>query len=446
MKRLLAAGGFLLMFSALLFAGGQQENEESEALELHVAADATALSGPMFEALFSGFEKAFPDVRLTTEVAADMGQILSPRIAAGNAPDAMYGGIQNQAQFMSEGLFMELSEFYESKAYDADMTVAESLISGAASAIEFEGGKYGVPVGPGFTGLIVNETMFEEYGWQVPRSWEELLAVSKEIRAAGIVPVAYGAAGSENRLEHGFMTSTMYEVGGEDYIIDLDNMVPGVWGSRQTVEALGMLEELVEQGVIDRRGLGMDPPQSQIAFLQGQYAMCVSGFWFEMEMVDQIGDLKLGYIAFPTNRDGRTEQSVNAWFNTFTAWNTDEPERKEAVWNFLKYLVGYEFQKTLATDGGLTVVANRRVMAEMADDPNTSHFNRAVAATLADPDVTAVQQKYMAWYTQTFRVPDYIDILRRIVAGDATPEEGAQAAEQLAERLRNDETIIRRYR
>ncbi len=446
MRRFLVAIGLLLLCTSVIFAGGQQETEDSEALELHIAADATALSGPMFDALFSGFERAFPNIRLTTEVAADMGQILSPRIAAGNAPDAMYGGIQNQAQFMEEGMFMELSDFFESKAYNADMTVAESLIGGAPSAIEFKGGKYGVPVGPGFTGLVVNETMFDEHGWQVPQSWEELMAVSEEIRAAGVVPVAYGAAGSENRLEHGFMTSAMYEVGGEDYIIDLDNMVPGVWGSEQTVEALGMLEELVDGGVIDRRGLGMDPPQSQIAFLQGQYATCVSGFWFEMEMTDQIGDLKLGYIAFPTNRDGRTDQSVNAWFNTFTAWSTDDPERKEAVWNFLKYLVGYEFQKTLATDGGLTVVANQRVMAEMADDPDTTYFNRAVAATLADPNVTAVQQKYMAWYTQTFRVPDYIDILRQVVAGDATPEEGARAAEQLAERLRNDETIIRRYR
>lgn len=423
-----------------------EKTKEAEPIVLKVAADATALSEGMFTALFEGFQNAFSNVKLETDVAKDMRDKLAPLIASGDAPDIMYSGISGMYELMEKGKMMEFSGFYESKAFDADVSVKKSLISGADEAIVYKGKKYGVPEGPGFTGVVVNDKMFKENGWKVPTNWNELLEVSKEINAKDITPVAYGAAGGENRLEACFMTMAEYEVGGDQLIDDLDNMKPGAWGSKEMIKSFEMVKELVNNKVIDKKGLGMDPPQSQVAFLQGKYAMCLSGFWFEMEMKDQMKDMELGYIAFPTNKAGSSKQSVDAWFNTWTAWNTDNAIRKEAIWNYMKYLVGYEFQKKLATEGGLTVVANKRVMEEMTTDQNASYFTKAVAKCIADPNVKAVQQKYMGWYLNSFRVPGFIDIISGVVSGDITPEQAAEKAEELAEKLRNDDTIIKQSR
>lgn len=185
----------------------------------------------------------------------------------------------------------------------------------------------------------------------------------------------------------------------------------------------------------------MDPMASQVAFLQGDYAMCISGFWFVAEMYDQIPeDMRLGFMAFPTNREGSLTQSNNAWWNAFCAFYSGDPVKDEAIKDVLRFFVSYEWSRWRA-DRGSTNMANRRVMEEMAADPDTPYFAQQVAAVLSDPHVNNVHQAYMFWYRAQFRIPDYISILSAVIRGDITPEEGAVQSEALAERLRNDPTV-----
>lgn len=413
---------------------------------LKILADATALTEDMFAALFAGFEAKYPNVTLETVVERDVNTKFAVLIAGGMEPNVFYVPF-NIIPLVEEGRIMILNDLFTKPALDEEGTVGDQMISGSTEAMTYKGQAIGIPETPGFTGVVVNESMFEEHGWKIPTNWEELIAVSREITAAGITPIAYGALGLENRLEACFMTNAQYEVGGDQFLIDLDNMVPGVWGSENQVKSLQMLKDLVTNGVIDQKGLGMDCPQSQVAFLQGKYAMCLSGFWFEMEMTDQIPEgMKLGYIAFPANHEGEKQQVLNSWFNCWSAFETSDLDVREATENFLKYIVSYEFQKKLATDGKLSLVINRKVMNEMSSDPNTTYFTQAVAKCLADTNVKAVITKYTGWYFQSFRAPSYIDVLSTVVAGTATPEQAAAACEALAEKLRKDDAIVKQTR
>ena len=112
-----------------------------------------------------------------------------------------------------------------------------------------------------------------------------------------------------------------------------DNLDPEAWNSEAQVESFRMLKELVDRGIIDKKGLSMDATQSQVAFLQGQYAMCASGYWFESEMQDQIGDLKLGYMAFPANKGDDKTKEVNTWYNAWSAMKSGDEAREAAANN-----------------------------------------------------------------------------------------------------------------
>ena len=82
----------------------------------------------------------------------------------------------------------------------------------------------------------------------------------------------------------------------------------------------------------------------------------------------------------------------------------------------------------------------------MKSDPNTSYFTKAVAKCISDPNVATVQQKYQSWYANSFRIPDFLNIINNVVAGKATPEQAAGDAENLADKLRKNDSIIKQVR
>lgn len=41
-------------------------------------------------------------------------------------------------------------------------------------------------------GILYNKDMFEEHGWQIPESWDELIDLCQEIQSEGILPFYFG--------------------------------------------------------------------------------------------------------------------------------------------------------------------------------------------------------------------------------------------------------------
>ena len=53
-------------------------------------------------------------------------------------------------------------------------------------------GTYSVPYVANAAGILYNRDMFEEHGWKIPETWDELLALCDEIKAEGILPFYMG--------------------------------------------------------------------------------------------------------------------------------------------------------------------------------------------------------------------------------------------------------------
>lgn len=81
--------------------------------------------------------------------------------------------------------------------------------------------------------------------------------------------------GDSSYVEGVVVPSLIYAVGGEELNIDTDNLVEGSWNSPEMVDVFTRVKTLVDEGVIDTKGLGMDPFQGQLALLNGDYA-CAS--------------------------------------------------------------------------------------------------------------------------------------------------------------------------
>ena len=64
--------------------------------------------------------------------------------------------------------------------------------------VTLNGGVYMLPASQNIIGLYYNRTLFQERGWTVPQNLDEFLALSADVRAAGLRPVAaqFGLAGN----------------------------------------------------------------------------------------------------------------------------------------------------------------------------------------------------------------------------------------------------------
>ena len=61
-------------------------------------------------------------------------------------------------------------------------------------ALEFvpEDGVYAVPYVANAAGVLYNRAMFEEYGWEIPETWDEFIALCEQIQSEGIQPLYFG--------------------------------------------------------------------------------------------------------------------------------------------------------------------------------------------------------------------------------------------------------------
>ncbi len=104
--------------------------------------------------------------------------------ATGDLPDIIQvGGMQdsNTMQFMKEGHFLELT----------DMECLNNVVDEYKDAIKFQGKNYIVPISANFSGVFYNKDMFEEAGYQVPTTYDELITLAKDIQSKGEVPFLF---------------------------------------------------------------------------------------------------------------------------------------------------------------------------------------------------------------------------------------------------------------
>ncbi|MBY5832903.1 ABC transporter substrate-binding protein [Rhizobium ruizarguesonis] len=172
------------------------------------------------------------------------------RIVAGDAPGAKQGVIGlAAADFINQGLFNPIDDVAAAGKW------ADALPKSIHDLITYDGKVYLSPTGAhGESWLFYSKEAFEKAGIsQEPKTWDELFADLDKLKAAGMVPVAWG--GQPWQQTKVFNMILLSQVGIDGFLkiyVDKDKSQASVEGVKKTLEILGKLRGYVDPGAAGR--------------------------------------------------------------------------------------------------------------------------------------------------------------------------------------------------
>lgn len=142
----------------------------------------------VFEQLEQQFNETHDDILLKIESPNDAMTILKTRFTREDYPDIIgIGGDINYSYFVDAEILADVSDY-------AGLSTIKSSYVDILEGLEFvpTEGTYGVPYVANAAGILYNRDMFKEHGWEIPETWDELMALCEEIQDDGMLPFYFG--------------------------------------------------------------------------------------------------------------------------------------------------------------------------------------------------------------------------------------------------------------
>ena len=364
-----------------------------------------------FQAIIDEFNATHPLIKVVQQQQpyADFEAKVMQAVGAGNGPDFLSTFPTVAANYIDEGLIVNLSDYIDDPVIGIP-GFKDMLPAGSYQEItQWDGNVYLIPLSVGGEVLYYNKTLFDSLNLTVPTTWADLEANSRIITAATGKP----AFGFDNEID-GFQVLIMQN--GSGYI-DPETMTVK-YNNPIAVQQLTWFSDLVKEGVF--RLVGEDyyfsnPFGSQAV---ASYLGSPAGIGFVKSAVaDQF---EFGVAPIP---QGGSVEYVSSWGGGEIIFKTTEAKQL-AAYEFIKYLMTPEILGGWCAAFGVVPAYEAAV--------NTSIFQEYL---LSDPAISAsaAQLDKVGFLSAVKGSAAIRTIIGRAVgtaaAGVVTPEEALQIAE-----------------
>ncbi|WP_404454886.1 extracellular solute-binding protein [Virgibacillus necropolis] len=417
---------FALLVSVLLVVTGCSDSEGGEAsgdqktIEfMHLWPEGSSKDHyEIVNKIVSQYEEKNPDVKVELEILGNeqYKEKLKVLSASGELPDV---GMTWAAGFLKpyvEGdLFAPLNDVLEDG-------LQKKFVSGTTEAYAIDGKTYGLPLELNIAPIFYNKAIFEEYGLEVPKTYEDFKNVIQTLKENEVAPIALG---NKDRWTGSLWYMYLADrIGGAETLTKAINR-SGSFEDPALVKAAEEIQNLVDMGAFIEGYNALSDQEAKSLFMNSQAAMYLIGSWdlpnyTTNEDVPQEFRDSVGFFNFPTvNGEG----SLNSWVGgpgvgLFVAENSKvKAEAKDFVAFFVE-----QWGQQAVTDAG--VIPATKVDTGSVDLPQMyidvlDELNKASNITLfadvqMDPDVAQV----------------HLDAIQSLFGGEITPEKFTKLQEE----------------
>ena len=313
------------MLAAVILPGcGSDENSGKTEIEILQYKPEAAT---YFDQVEDQFNSTHDDIHLTISSPNDATTILRTRFIREDYPDIIgIGGDINYSYYVDAGILADVSD------YPGMADVKESYID-ILEALEItpKDGTYGVPYVANAAGILYNRDMFEEHGWEIPESWDELMDLCEEIEAEGILPFYFGFRDTWTCLAP--WNSLAVDLAPADTCQRVN--AGETTFSEEYVEVAEKCAQLVSYGPDDPFAYGYN--DACTAFANGESAMYPIGSYAVPQILSVNPEMNIDSFVTPGNDDA-SKNTLNSGVDLLFAV-TAECENKEAAYEVLDFLM-----------------------------------------------------------------------------------------------------------
>jgi raffinose/stachyose/melibiose transport system substrate-binding protein len=298
---------------------------------------------------------------------------------------------------------------------------SDTITPAALAAFTQNSRVYGLPIALSQVGFLYNKELMAKANVDATaiKTWDDLLAAVKALKAAGVTPIVVG--GADKWPLHFYWTHLAVRIGGK---AGFDAALRGENGgfAGETFQKSGELfKQLVDLQPFQNGFLGFKNPQAVGYFGDGKAAMTLaisSTYHLQRALAADkvgLGEDKIGWFDFPVVPGGKGAPTDT--LGGITGWLITKGSPKEAT-DFLKFFISKDVQTRLAAGNFLVPVVkgaeagiNNGFMKRIADNLAKSNYHQNFYDQTLGPSVGRVVN----------------DVSAEIAGGSMTPQQAATA-------------------
>jgi raffinose/stachyose/melibiose transport system substrate-binding protein len=406
-------------------AGALQAQDKAEVSMWFDTTGGAETANCIVEQAINPFNEQSDTIEVTGTLQANSWDATRTALAGGGGPDIVTTpGPSFAFELANAGQLMSLDDIAAANGWD------ETFTPWALRLGEVNGQLYSIPSEVETLVLYYNETLFQENGWEPPRTIEEMMALAEEIDAAGIIPFAHSNAEWRPTNEW-FVGEMLNHVAGPEKVY---RALTGEleWTDPEFVDAMNMLTEMQQNGWFMG---GLDryyttATATTFAMLaEGEAAMKIEGTWAVTDLNTYFGEdagntNEWNWVPVPS---ASGEPIFDLGIGTTYAINQNAAN-PEAAAEFLTHFFSAEVQATLAVQCGL-VPAPVEIEASALEGLDPRYADIIEQMNQASD---AGDYGYTTWTFWPPRSDVYIyEEVERVWAGDMTAEEYLQGLQSI---------------
>lgn len=413
-------------------ANASQGSDEA-ATEITVAAIETAYGTEMWQEVAEAFtEVTGIKVNLTTD--KNLEDVIGPAMQGGEFPDVIHLATGREAglteQFIKDNNIAEITDVLSMTVPGESKTVSEKIAGGFTETSQTnpygDGKTYLAPMFYSPCGLFYNAGLFEEKGWSVPTTWDEMWELGDKALEEGIYLFTYPTTGYFDA----FLWALMYSVGGPEFFESATHYEEGIWDTAEAQQCFDIIAKLATytNPVTPAQANDQDFTQNQQLVLDNKALFMPNGTWIVGEMADapRADGFEWGMTALPAVEEGGDRYSYT-WFEQ--AWIPAGAEHIDAAKQFVAFLYSDTACAIFAKAGAIQPVLG---IADMLEGDNQLFYsiydNGAKAAMGGFASYTAV-----AGLGTTREV--FLDPVNSLVNGELTEQEWIDSIKAASEQM-----------
>ncbi|MGD7043361.1 extracellular solute-binding protein [Jeotgalibacillus proteolyticus] len=283
------------------------------------------------------FEKENPGITIETEVLENEQyknkiKVLS---SSNDLPDV---GVTWAAGYLEPFVEGELFAPLDDVLNDG---LKDSFVAGTTEAYAMNDETYGLPLELNIAPIYYNKAIFEEYGLEVPETYEEFQEIVKTLEENGVAPIALG---NKDRWTGSLWYMYLADrIGGPEVLTQAINR-EGTFEDPALTQAAEEIQTLVDSNAFNRGFNGLSNDEGKSEFMNGNAAMYMMGTWelpnyTTNEDVPQEFRDSIGFFKFPEVEGGNGD--LNSWVGGpgVGLFVSENSEVQEEAKEFVKFFV-----------------------------------------------------------------------------------------------------------